>query len=209
VADETGPRTTVPARARAVVPVTPRGPGRAARPSAPLPRLPPPRPVLTSDLPPPARSPEAAAPTALRISAALWFAACAAGLFGLLAALTDGAALRERLTATATAQDPAVSAAVVDDGVRATILLVLGVVTLLTVLDLACTALILRRRSWARWVLGVTGLLTLFAVDVTQSVVTGGVDLDRFGFLTQAGFVLLGLIPLFAPSTGSWLRGAD
>jgi hypothetical protein len=181
----------------------------ARRPAsvAPARRTPPPRPGLTSGLALPVRTPEPPRPAAAVVSVVLWFAACAAGGFGLLAAMMDGAALRAKLAAAATEADPTAPAQLVDDGVDTTILLVLGGVALLVVVTLVGTALLLRRRRWSRWLLLGTGLLTLAAGDVAQSVVTGGVDLDRIGFLVQLGLVVLALVTLFLRSTRAWLRG--
>ena len=188
--------------ARRPLPVRPPSP-RAAE------RTPPPRPGLTSDLRAPVAPAQLSRPWTLRLSATLWFAACAAGVAALLATMLDGDALRASLTATAAADDPAATAAAVEDGVRFTILAVLGVVSLLLVSTLLWTALVLRRRSWARWALLATGLLSLFAADVGQSLVAGGADVDRVAFIVQAGLVVLGLVTLFSGSTRSWLLGRD
>jgi hypothetical protein len=141
------------------------------------------------------------------VSAVLWFTACAAGGFGLLAAVMDGTALRAKLEAAATEADPTASAQLVDDGIDTTILLVLGVVALLLVGTLVGTALLLWRRRGSRWLLLATGLLTLASGLIAQSVVTGGVDLDRIGFLAQIGLVVPALVTLFLRSTRAWLRG--
>jgi hypothetical protein len=204
--DEGGPvadpatSTTTPAVRRAT------GTRRSAS-VAPARRAPPPRPGLTSELAPPVRTPEPPRPRAAAISAVLWFAACAAGGFGLLAAMMDGAALRAKLEAAAAEADPTASAQRVDSGVDTTILLVLGVVALLVVVTLVGAALLLRKPRWSRWLLLVTGLMTLAAGAVAQSVVTGGVDLDRIGFLVQVGLVVPALVTLFLRSTRAWLRG--
>jgi len=139
-------------------------------------------------------------------AATLWFAASVAGLFGVVMALADGDGLRERLTATAYETDPAATADAVGDAVRMTILVVLGTVVGLTVLGLVWTALLLRRRSWARWALLVTGLATLFAADLAQSLVTGGPDLDRLSLLAQLCAVVVATGLSLAPSTRAWLR---
>src|SRR5687768_7844489 len=106
-------------------------------------RTPPPRPQVTRDLAPPVPAPDAQRPRAATISAVLWFAACAAGVFGLVAVMMDGTALRANLKAAALEADPSASAQLVDDGVRTTILFVLGVVALLLVATLAGTVLLL------------------------------------------------------------------
>jgi len=171
-------------------------------------RPPPPRPELTSSLAPPLHTAVPDRPAAAAISAALWFAACAAGCFALLATMMDGDALRARLTAAATEADPGASADLVRNGVRTTILLVLGVEALLVVGTLAGAALLLRGRAWSRWLLLAAGLLTLVAGVVAQSVVAGGVDLDRIGFLAQAGLVVAAAVALVLRPTRAWLRAA-
>jgi hypothetical protein len=203
VADQSIPRTTATRAAgrsaenrRRALPATP-----------PVPRTPPPRPALTSDLAPPSGPSRPEWPTAALVSAVLWFTGCAAGAFGLIVATMDQAAVRAQLTATATADDPTAAPDVVASGVRATVLVVLGTMTVLIAVTLVWTLLVLRRRSWARWALLGTGLLTLFAADVTQSVVGGGVDLDRLGLIAQAVLVALAMGSLFAPSTRAWLAG--
>jgi hypothetical protein len=169
-------------------------------------RPPPPRPSVDGAIAPPTDPVEPAPPMALRISATLWFAACAAALVGLGAALADGSALRARLTDTATAADATATADAVRDAVSATLTLVLGGVAALVVLTLVWTALLLRRRSWARWMLLITGLVLLLAVDVAQSVVSGGAELDRISLLAAAALVVLAVVPLVARSSGAWLR---
>jgi hypothetical protein len=136
-------------------------------------------------------------------------AACLAGLVGVAAALADGEALRDRLTDTARTVDPTATAAAVDDAVRTSILLVVGAVAALAVLTTVWTASVHRRRSWARWMLLLTGLLTLLVVDVAQSTVAGGNDVDRVLLFVQAGLVVVALVLLFARSSGRWLRDLD
>jgi hypothetical protein len=176
-------------------------PGAAAAPTPP-----PPRPAVGGDLPRPAVAGQLSKPSAVRVAAGLWFAACAAGLCGVLAALADGDALRDRLSATARETDAAATAAAVEDAVRMTILVVLGAVAVLSVLAIVWTAHLLRRRSWAHRALMVTGVVMLFATDVAQSVVTGGSDLDRIWLLAQLGLAALATVLLFARSTRAWLR---
>ena len=182
---------------------TPPGPSAMQGPSGPP--APPPRPVV-SRAAAPAPLVEPAQPIAVQAAAGLWFAACLAGLVGLGAALLDHDALWGALTDTATANDPAASAALVGAGVRATVVLVLGSVAALVVLQLIGTALLLRRRSAGRWILLITGVLSVAAADVAQSVVAGGTDIDRIAFLAQAGLVVLAGIALCTRSVRSWLR---
>jgi hypothetical protein len=153
------------------------------------------------------RAPAPERPAAALAAAVLWFGACAAGVFALLAAMMDGDALRAELTAAATEADPAASAELVRDGVRTTILLVLGVEALLVVVTLVGAALLLRGRPSSRWLLLAAGLLTLVAGVVAQSVVAGGVDLDRIGFVAQLGLVVAATIALVLRPTRTWLRG--
>jgi hypothetical protein len=95
--------------------------------------------------------------------------------------------------------------AAIDDAVLATVLVVLGAVAALVVLAVVWTALLLRRRSWARWLLLVTGLLMLLVGDVALSVVTGGADLDRIGLLAQMVLVVPAMGLLLVRSTRAWL----
>ncbi len=140
------------------------------------------------------------------LAAGLWFAACTAGALGVVTALLDHDALRSTLSETALANDPTAGADLVDAGVRATIALILGSVTLLVAVSLVWTVLVLRRHSWARWLLLVTGALSLAAADVAQSVVLGGADLDRIAFVVQAGLILLAAVVLFTKPSRAWLR---
>jgi hypothetical protein len=133
----------------------------------------------------------------------LWFASCAAGVFGVTAALLDGTALEHRLIATAHGEDGAVA-----DGVRTMIALVTGVPAVLVLLTFIGGALILRGRAGARWLLLVTAPVAVVAAGVAQSVVAGGVDLDRVGLLAQAGLLVLALLSLFARPVRSSLRSA-
>jgi hypothetical protein len=141
------------------------------------------------------------------LSVLLWVAASLAGLAGVGAALADGEALRDRLTDTARTLDPAASAAAVDDAVRTTILLVVSGVVAVGLITTLWAVLVHRRRSWARWPLLVTGLLTLLVVDAAQGTVAGGEDLDRVLLVGQAGLVVLALVLLVTRSSRRWLRG--
>jgi hypothetical protein len=193
-----------PALSRAAVP--PVHPAREAGALPPVPRpAPPPRPRV-SRAPAPAPPPDPPRPPAVAIAAGLWLAACAAGALGVGTALLDSDALWSRLTDTARASDPTASAEVVDAGVRATVVLVLGIVVVLVAVSVVGTVLLLRRRSWARWLLLAIGLVGLVAADLAQGLVAGGADLDRMAFLAQAVLVVLGGVALFTRSARLWLR---
>ncbi|MGY1681298.1 hypothetical protein [Geodermatophilus sp. SYSU D01176] len=161
---------------------------------------PPARPAVTSDLAPPLPRTRPPRPATVRATAALWWAGCLAAATGIPAALLDLGGLRDRLAALATAEDPAVPADLVADGVRATIALVLGGVAALVAVSLVWTALLLRGRGWARWALLLTALPTVLALDVAQTVVAGGADLDRWALLAAAGLFLVALLPLLTRS---------
>jgi hypothetical protein len=167
---------------------------------------PPPCPQSPGPLAPTARPSAPSRPRAAVVSGSIWIAACLAGAFGLLTAVADLAGLEARLAATAAASDPGASAGLIDDGVRVTVLLVLGGAALLVVACAVWTVFLALRRPWARWALVVTGLLTVVAADVAQDLVTGGSDLDRIAFLAQAALALLALGTLFLPSLRAWLR---
>ncbi len=193
---------TTPPPARPAAALRPRVPERRPQPAA----APPPRPQVTTGLARPERAAAPRRPRALRLSAAGWFLAAAAGGAGILAALADGDALREKLTAEAAAADPELAADAISDGVSATTALVLGSVAVLGLLLVLWTVVLLRRRVWARWPLLLTGALVLVADDIAQSVVSGGSDLDRTAFLVQAVLVVLAAVALCWRSTSRWLH---
>ncbi|MGY1822559.1 hypothetical protein [Geodermatophilus sp. SYSU D00079] len=170
-------------------------------------QLPPPRPATTSDIAPPLGRTPLPRPATVRATAALVGAGCLAALTGVGAALLDHAALRDRLTATATADDPTAPAAVVAEGVRATIAVVTGGVTLVVLLSLVWVVLLLRRRAWARWALLLTALPALVVLDVAQSLVAGDADVDRVALLVAGGLLLLALLPLLTRSSRAFFRG--
>ena len=161
---------------------------------------PPPRPAVTSDLAPPVARTRPPRPATVRAAVALWCAGCLAAVTGLSAALLDLGALRDRLAALATAEDPAATPDLVADGVQATIALVLGTVAALVAVSLLWTALLLRGRGWARWALLLTAVPAVLALDVAQSVVAGGADLDRWALLAAAGSFVVALVPLLSSS---------
>ena len=130
-------------------------------------------------------------------------------MFGVLAALVDGGALRDRLSASASAADPAATEEAVRAAVTMTVLVVLGAVVTLAVLTLVWTLKLLRRKSWARTMLLITGLVTLFTADVGQGLVTGGAEVDRFLLLAQLPLVIVATGLLLARSSRAWLRGED
>ena len=181
------------------LPARPAG-GRAAD------RPPPPRPSTASAVPLPLPAAGPPRPGTVLLAAALWWAGTLAAATGLVAMLLDRAALDARLTATATAEDPTASAGLVADGVRALVLTVVGSVALPVLVSLVWLALVLRRRSWARWALLVTLLPVLVALDVAQSVAAGDADLDRVALVAAAGLFLLAVVALFLPSARRWSR---
>jgi len=169
-------------------------------------QLPPPRPAVTSDLAPPVARARLPRPATVRATAALWWAGSLAAATGLSAALLDLGALRDRLAALATAEDPAAPADLVADGVQATIALVLGGVAALVALSLVWTALLVRRRGWARWALLLGAVAAVPALGVAQSVVAGGADLDRWALVAAAGLFVVALVPLLSRSARAWFR---
>jgi hypothetical protein len=117
-------------------------------------------------------------------------------MVGVAATLLDGAALADRLTATAHAQDPGASAGVVDQGVQTTIALVTGIPSVVVLLTFTGIALVLRGRAAGRWVLLLTAPLGILVAGAAQSVVSGGADVDRIGLVAQGALLLLGLLLL-------------
>ncbi|MGY1663656.1 hypothetical protein ACI78Q_20700 [Geodermatophilus sp. SYSU D00705] len=169
---------------------------------------PPPRPATTSDIAPPLGRATTSRPATVRATVALWCAGCLAALTGVATALLDSAALRDRLTATATADDPTASAAVVADGVRATIAVVTGGVTFVVLVSLVWVVLLTRGRAWARWALLLTALPALLVLDVAQSLVAGDAEVDRMALLAAGGLFVLALLPLATRSSRAFFRGA-
>jgi len=161
---------------------------------------PPARPAVTSDIAPPLPRNRPPRPATVRAAVALWWAGCLAAVTGISAALLDLGALRDRLAVLATAEDPAAPADLVTDGVRATIALVLGGVGALVAVSLLWTALVLRGSGWARWALVLTVVPTVLVLDVAQTVVTGGADLDRWALVAAAVLCVLAVVPLFSRS---------
>lgn len=165
---------------------------------------PPVRPAVTGVLPPPLPRSRPPRPATVRVFGALWWTGCLAAVTGISAALLDLAALRDRLAALATAEDPTASPDLVGDGVQATIWLVLGGVGALVLLSAVWTTLVLRGRRWARWALLLTMVPTLFALDVAQTVVAGGSDLDRWALVAAAGLFVAAVVPLLARSARTY-----
>ncbi|SDM85376.1 hypothetical protein SAMN05660642_03444 [Geodermatophilus siccatus] len=161
---------------------------------------PPARPAVTSDIAPPLPRSRPPRPATVRAAVALWWAGCLAAVTGISAALLDLGALRDRLAVLATAEDPAAPADLVTDGVRATIALVLGGVGALVAVSLVWTALVLRGSGWARWALVLTVVPAVLVLDVAQTVVTGGADLDRWALVAAAVLCVLAVVPLFSRS---------
>ena len=165
---------------------------------------PPARPALTGTLPPPLPRSRPPRPASVRIFAGLWWAGCLAAVTGICAALLDLGALRDRLAALATAEDPTASTDLVDEGVQATIWLVLGAVGAVVLLSAVWTALVLRGLGWARWALLLTTVPTIVALDVAQTVVAGGPDLDRWALVAAAGLFLGAVVPLLSRSARAY-----
>jgi hypothetical protein len=125
-----------------------------------------------------------------------------------VAAYTDRASLRDRLTATAVAEDPTLAPDVLRDGVGLTMATVLLANAVLLLLAGLCLVLTLRGRRAARWILAVLGLLALLAIDVDQSLVSGGFEGDRVLLGIVAALVVAGTIALLTRSSGEWVRAA-
>ncbi len=181
----------------------PRGPVRAPGPAG---RPAPPRPPLTSALAAPLTPAVPPRPGAVRAAGLLCWAGALAAAAGLLALLLDRAALDARLTAAATAGDPAASAAEVSGAVAATIAAVGGAVGLVTALMVAGTALALRRRAWACRLLPALLLPTLLVLGVAQSTAAGDADLDRVALLAAAVLFLLVPVALSTRAARAWSR---
>jgi hypothetical protein len=167
---------------------------------------PPARPAVTSDLAPPLPRTRPAHPATVRATAALWGAGCLAAVTGISTALLDLASLHDRLAVLATAEDPAIPADLVADGVQATIALVLGGVAVLVAVSLVWTALLLRGRGGARWALLLTAVPAVPALGVAQTVVAGGADFDRWALLAAAGLFVVAFVPLLSRSARAAFR---
>jgi hypothetical protein len=175
------------------------GDGRPGGPGGP-----PPRPPLRSPLAPPAPHRPHRAPASRRAAAWCWGGAVLAGLAGLLAAAVDLAGIRERLTGTARAADPGATDELLRDGADATVALVLGATAVLTVLAGALLVPVLRRRrAGRRWVLIGLGVVLAVAGAVSQAVVAGGPEADRWAFLAQGVLALAGAGLLLTPSAAA------
>jgi hypothetical protein len=181
-------------------------PRRVVLPGNVAAEAPPARPAVSSDLAPPLPRTRPSRPATVRATAALWWAGCLAAATGISAALLDLGALRDRLAALATAEDPAAPADLVAEGVRATIALVLGGVAALVAVSLVWTALLVRGRGWARWALVLTAVPALLALDVAQTVVAGGADLDRWALLAAAGLFVVAPVLLLSRSARAFFR---
>jgi hypothetical protein len=166
----------------------------------------PPRPRVSSDLAPPGPTDRPARPRSIGLAVSCWTASGLVALMALVAAYTDRASVRDRLTATAVAEDPTIAADVVRDGVGLTMVTVLAANGLLLLLAALCLVLALRGRRAARWVLAVLGLLILVAIDVDQGLVAGGFEGDRVLLWTEAGLVLVGTVALLTRSSGEWIH---
>jgi hypothetical protein len=70
----------------------------------------------------------------------------------------------------------------------------------LVAVSLLWTALVLRGCGWARWALVLTVVPTVLVLDVAQTVVTGGADLDRWALVAAAVLCVLAVVPLFSRS---------
>lgn len=178
-----------------------------ARPTFPVQRPrpePPSRPPVTRDLAPPGPRTTPPLPPALRTSVWLWLASFLAGIVGLLAMARDLDALRLALRAAALEQDPSASAELLDSSVTAVLRGVFIGSGALIAVSAVCLVFLLRRRSEARWLLTVSGLLSLIAGLVDAGIVTGGAEIDRVAFLVQAAAIVLALITLLVRSSRAW-----
>lgn len=180
-------------------PATPRG-GPAVEPALP------PRPRVTSDLVPPRPDHRPARPRALGAAASFWTASFVAALIAFVAAYSDRATTRDRLTEIARANDPSLSPATLADGVRLTMVTVLAASALLVVLAAVCLPMVLHGKRGFRTALVGIAVLTLLVIQFDQEFVAGGVEVDRLALLSQGALVLVGTIALLLRPSGAWLR---
>ena len=169
-------------------------------------RDPPPRPRVTSDLTPPRPTDSPPRPGSIGVAVSFWTTSVLVALMAFVAAYTDRATVRDRLTAAAIADDPTIAADVLRDGVTLTMATVLVANVLLLLLAGLCLILALRGRRAARWILLVIGVLILLVIDFDQSFVTGGAEADRILLFIEAALVLVGTVALLTRSSGEWIR---
>jgi hypothetical protein len=178
---------------------------RAVRPERPGP---PPRPPVTSSLPPPAPRVAPRRPGAVRLSAWCWGASVLAGCVALGAAALDLAGIRQRLQDAGAAADPSASADLLRSGADTTVAGVLVGIAALVVLTVVCLLLFLRRARW-RGGLVTLGVLTIGVDVLAQDLLAGGPEVDRGAALVQAGLVVLAVVLLFLPASRAWARGSS
>ncbi|GGH90642.1 hypothetical protein ACFFGR_20200 [Arthrobacter liuii] len=169
---------------------------------------PPPRPGLSYSAPPPI--PVAPpVPRTVRTARTLWLLSFAAGLAVLLGSFVARESNLQRLrgvvagmAAGSDTESVGTAAGIVFWGSICALLLV-------TLLEAVVLAAVLGRRSWARWTL--VPLLAshlLLLVPASAFLVPGGAAGSYVVMLWGAGLLLAfaGLVLLFLPSAGAWLR---
>jgi hypothetical protein len=167
---------------------------------------PPPRPPLTSTLPPPAPRAAPRRPTPVRASAWCWALSALAGLLALVAAAVDLTGVRQRLEEVGAVADPTADHELLRSGADTVVAGVLGAIAALIVLTLLCLALFMRCRAGWRGALTALGLLTLAADVLAQDLLAGGPELDRSAVLVQGGLVVPALALLFLPASRDGVR---
>ncbi|MGZ4662623.1 MAG: hypothetical protein ACXVYB_15225 [Arthrobacter sp.] len=170
---------------------------------------PPPRPGLSHSAPPPIPA-SPAVPRTVRAARSLWLFSFAAGLAVLLGSLAARDSNLRRLRGVVA--DMAAGRDADSVGTAADIVFWGSIVALLlvTVLEAAVLAAVLGRRAWARWTLIpllASHLLVLFLASAF--LVPAGAAGSYVVMLWGAGVVLAlaGLVLLFLPPAGTWLKG--
>ena len=169
---------------------------------------PPPRPGLSYSTPPPIPV-TPPVPRIVRTARTLWVLSFAAGLAVLLGSYVARDSNLQRLRGVVAAMAAGSDTGSVDTATDIVFWGSLGALLLVTVLQASALAAALGRRNWARWV-----LLLLLAAHLpvlllaSAFLVPGGSEGSYVVMLWCAGLLLAlaGLVLLFLPSAGAWLK---
>ena len=169
---------------------------------------PPPRPGLSYSAPPPIPV-IPPVPQVVRTARTLWILSFVAGLAVLLGSFVARDSNLQRLRGVVADMAAGSDARSVETAAEIVFWGSIGALLLVTVLEAAVLAAALGRKNWARWVLVLLLAAHLPVLLLASAfLVPNGADGSYVVMLWGAGLLLAfaGLVLLFLPSAGSWLK---
>ena len=171
---------------------------------------PPPRPGKESAIPSPLVEFETPRPRSLNLSVGLWLVSCFVGvvIVGYFLYRLDG--VRSLLETAMREEDPAVNEQSLRRAIDATVIISLGLMSMVLALKLWLTIVMAARRNWARVLLLIVAIVGLPMPATGATLLTVGTVEERtwllVAIIAQEVLVVIGVVTMFLPAANSWFR---